>query len=300
MCSLDESPYRSKLKTSDIKDFIASTVIATSTYTTDPATSQEVQCQPQHAAWSLVIFASRARLGALELSTGDKHVQQMVDIIRYTLVGFHLQCMSPTPATTHERKAFVERVVPVLRIMSKVTGLVSFSCGINLENVAHTNGDTIKLIECSAMVLKMEAAARKECSFDLMQQFKDICLHLVKNQLTMSTTGLVHPMYEHVQVRSARLPTTWQGRVLFVKIFELVATIIDILRSISNLADSMDLCDAGLLEFDGPTVRQNSGLLKTTSSTPSEYETLSQAVNFDGMQGCDETKDELEEWKQWK
>ncbi|KAI8060121.1 peptidase family M41-domain-containing protein [Gongronella butleri] len=44
---------------------------------------------------------------------------------------------------------------------------------------------------------------------------------------------------------------------------------------------------------------ENSGLLKTTSSTPSEYEPSSQAVKFDDVQGCDEAKDELEELVQF-
>ncbi|CAO3599021.1 unnamed protein product [Absidia cylindrospora] len=41
---------------------------------------------------------------------------------------------------------------------------------------------------------------------------------------------------------------------------------------------------------------ENSGLLKTTSSTQSEYEpSQQQLVTFDDVQGCDEAKDELEE-----
>ncbi|KAF7725451.1 hypothetical protein EC973_009625 [Apophysomyces ossiformis] len=221
-----------------------------------------------------------------QLKDGTEESSMFAKIIKYTLTDFHCHCLAPSTVSTHERTAFVDLIVPSFRALAKVTGLVEFywcekelisskfvhlkdsdynvknittknidglgtarlgrtkmeevliesSSGISQENVPHTLDDTIKLLECSTKSLLSEASVRKEASFESFKKMKVYCLH-------------------HVEVRSAVVPTRWNERILWVKYFEMLATLMIGLREMDALRKRMDLEAAGLLEYEGLSIR---------------------------------------------
>ncbi|ORX55539.1 hypothetical protein DM01DRAFT_1285937, partial [Hesseltinella vesiculosa] len=110
---------------------------------------------------------------------------------------------------------------------TKMEHLIIESSSSSLEeSVPHTLDDSIKLIECSTMVLSQEASARKDCSWKLFKQTKVLCVQVICNQITLSVTKFLdRNRWKHLQLRSAQLPNSWQHKILIVKFAELLATL---------------------------------------------------------------------------
>ncbi|ORX60499.1 hypothetical protein DM01DRAFT_1317064 [Hesseltinella vesiculosa] len=134
--------------------------------------------------------------------------------------------------------------------------LVESSSGLHSEAVAHTLDDTIKLVECSIMALKNEAASRKDCDWEIFKNTPAFTIHVICDQITLSkTTFLDSSRWAHVQLRSSQIPASWNKRILYFKFAELLATLYLSLKEMDRLSARLDESMVGLIPCTGKTVR---------------------------------------------
>jgi hypothetical protein len=104
--------------------------------------------------------------------------------------------------------------------------LMESSSGAVKENFPHTMGDTVKLIQSAAEVLKAEAMTVQDARLETFLKRKVLIVHLVTQKMTLSSVcALQNKKYKVVELRSATLASKWGERREWLKMFELLATI---------------------------------------------------------------------------
>ncbi|KAG2216754.1 hypothetical protein INT45_010796 [Circinella minor] len=96
---------------------------------------------------------------------------------------------------------------------------------------AHTIEDSLKIVECSIQCLKMDMISNKLASFKTFQKRQILALHYVGDKLSLTSTNILkNGRYSHVLLRSAIIPRTWHDRYNWIKVFELVVKMNNILK----------------------------------------------------------------------
>ncbi|KAG2171880.1 hypothetical protein INT44_006109 [Umbelopsis vinacea] len=212
--------------------------------------------------------------------------QQLLMTAKLTLTDFYaMVALHPNRPYehNHERTFWVERVVPMFKYLSKITGLISFkwcevptksrpiatllldtlesgsvryadglgeashgevivleaSSGALSEDVSHSNGDTLKLIQSATEILRAELLNNLDCSYSTFLRRKVMVIQTVMNKMTLSSVSLLdNERYKVVEVRSGNIPVKWEDRYSWMRIFELLSTVMNILveqRSVSEI-----------------------------------------------------------------
>ncbi|KAF7729649.1 hypothetical protein EC973_004022 [Apophysomyces ossiformis] len=136
--------------------------------------------------------------------------------------------------------------------------LVEASSGIEKEDVQHTIEDTLKILDCSTSSLLLTASKYKNCDFELFKKLNIFCLHIIRDKITLLATR-VHDgaQWEHVEVRSAIIPTMWSKRLLWIRVLELYATLMVQLTETKKILDNLRKQQLGILPVKGPTVEEH-------------------------------------------
>lgn len=100
------------------------------------------------------------------------------------------------------------------------------SSGAVKENLPHTMGDTVKLVQSATELLKTEVISLQDASLDTFLDRKVMIIQLVMQKMTLcSVSVLKDKKYEVFELRSATLPAKWDERREWLKMFELLVTI---------------------------------------------------------------------------
>lgn len=165
----------------------------------------------------------------------------------------------------HERTPFVKYIIPMFKYFSQETKLIEFcwcekgletqdmallenndfvislgkntmtdneeffiecSSGFEREKVNHSLDDTLKLlVECSNSLLGT-IKQNKTASIDTMTKKCSLGIQVIKQTLTLTKMTLSKSgKWKLVEMRSARVPTSWQLRANWNPLFEMLATI---------------------------------------------------------------------------
>ncbi|KAG1384772.1 hypothetical protein G6F61_000128 [Rhizopus arrhizus] len=158
-------------------------------------------------------------------------------MIRLTLTNFYANCLKSSPTNSlNERTPFVEYVVPIFKYYSAVYNDLTFQwCEKGLEtnkcifessgeeNDGHTQDVTIKLLECSIRSLKMEMENIKDASFEYYKKRRFFTYLYAGDKLTMLSTSVVsREKWGYTLVREAIVPRTWNARVRWLKVMDLI------------------------------------------------------------------------------
>ncbi|KAI9277319.1 hypothetical protein BC943DRAFT_284930, partial [Umbelopsis sp. AD052] len=103
----------------------------------------------------------------------------------------------------------------------------------------HSNGDTLKLIQSATEILRAELLNNLDCSYSTFLRRKVMVIQTVMNKMTLSSVSLLdNERYKVVEVRSGNIPVKWEDRYSWMRIFELLSTVMNILveqRSVSEI-----------------------------------------------------------------
>lgn len=96
-------------------------------------------------------------------------------------------------------------------------------CKYSEENDGHTQDVTIKLLECSIRTLKMEMQGIKNASFESFKKKRFFTYLYAGDTLSMlSTSVLSQEKWGYTLVREAIIPSTWNARVKWLKVMDLI------------------------------------------------------------------------------
>lgn len=94
------------------------------------------------------------------------------------------------------------------------------------EDVSNSNGDTLKLIQSATEILKAEMLDNLDCSYTTFLRRKILIVQTVKNKMTLSSVSLLdETRYKVIELRSGNLPMKWEDRYDWIKIIELLSTV---------------------------------------------------------------------------
>ncbi|KAI7855409.1 hypothetical protein BDC45DRAFT_439245 [Circinella umbellata] len=104
--------------------------------------------------------------------------------------------------------------------------IVEASSSGNSENVGPTIEDTVKILECATSSLVHQQSKYKNASIETFKKLRVFSIHVIKNKITLSSTMLCDRYrWNHIELRSATIPSTWTHRLELLKYFELLATL---------------------------------------------------------------------------
>jgi hypothetical protein len=100
------------------------------------------------------------------------------------------------------------------------------SSGALGEDVSHSNGDTLKLIQSATEILKTELLNNLDCSYSTFLRRKVLIIQTVTNKMTLSSVSLLdNEKYKVVELRSGNIPLKWEDKYCWMRIFELLSTV---------------------------------------------------------------------------
>lgn len=104
--------------------------------------------------------------------------------------------------------------------------LKSAYSGNREDHPTHSLNDTIKLLECATHSLLVEMHHCKASQYDTYAKLKVFTIQCIKDKVSMHEVSLLdHTKWKSVEKRTCQVPNSWDQRALWVKLFELVATL---------------------------------------------------------------------------
>lgn len=86
--------------------------------------------------------------------------------------------------------------------------------------------DTLKQLESTANAMKHEINSYQSASYKTIKRRKIFRIHIIQDTMTLTETSVKDPQrYRFVEIRSAIIPTVWEKRKQWTKVFELIATL---------------------------------------------------------------------------
>ncbi|KAG1442573.1 hypothetical protein G6F46_013024 [Rhizopus delemar] len=189
--------------------------------------------------------------------------------------------------TNSERTFWVSHVIPIFDVFADQTGLLNFkwceiylqahadtipgmvryvdgvgldlsdtermvmesSSGEHKENVKHTEDDTLKQIHSSITMLKTDINNHRNAAFSTMCQIETFGIHCVKKEITLSKTKLNGATggYIYQEIRSAEIPVTYEERHKWLKMADLLATLMKLLIAQQKIRDQLDKENSGYI-----------------------------------------------------
>lgn len=142
------------------------------------------------------------------------------------------------------------------------------------ENLEHTVDDSLKQIESTTGALKCQILHHLSAKYATLQNVKILGIQCVSDKMTLTSTSLeAEPKYKFLELRSANIPTSWNKRKCWMKVFEMLATIHVILSEQRLLADELEDQANGLVEVS-PNETARHVLLKKKVLTNSIFGNL--------------------------
>jgi hypothetical protein len=134
--------------------------------------------------------------------------------------------------------SYVTEIVRYVEGLGKETHgekiVLEASSGALSEDVSHFNGDTLKLIQSATEILKAELLNNLDCSYTTFLRRKILIVQTVTNKMTLPSVSLLdETRYKVIELRSGNVPVKWEDRYDWMKIFELLSTVM-----VSSLAES--------------------------------------------------------------
>lgn len=100
------------------------------------------------------------------------------------------------------------------------------SSGAIKEDVNHSNGDSLKLIQCASEILKSEMMDNLDAAFSTFTKREVLIVQTIKNKMTLSAVSLSSTTtYKVIELRSGKIPLNWEYRNHWLHIFELLSTV---------------------------------------------------------------------------
>ncbi|KAI9472086.1 MAG: hypothetical protein EXX96DRAFT_597207 [Benjaminiella poitrasii] len=178
----------------------------------------------------------------------------LLEVLRYTLTSFHLIFKNISLfAQNHERIPFIENIVLSLLVLSKILGFVEYETQFtsnkyldlnksdyrsstikyndalgcfkifnNTEfifHTVHTIKDCLKLLEYGISSQRKEVILNKNSPIATFKKLKVFGVTLSELSINNDTS------WNFIEKRTARLPSSWDDRILLIQYFELIATI---------------------------------------------------------------------------
>ncbi|KAG1149847.1 hypothetical protein G6F37_001981 [Rhizopus arrhizus] len=116
------------------------------------------------------------------------------------------------------------------------------SSGEHKENVKHTENDTLKQIHNSITMLKADINNHRNAVFSTMCQIETFGIHFVKKEITLSKTKLNGASGGYIcqEIRSAKIPVAYEERHKWLKMADLLATLMNLLIVQQKIRDQLD------------------------------------------------------------
>ncbi|KAI8640747.1 hypothetical protein BD408DRAFT_444847 [Parasitella parasitica] len=172
-----------------------------------------------------------------------------INAMKYILSDYYQNCLVQIPTNfDDERTFFCEVIIPILKTFAIHNKNMTFrwcekeskenksswlqmmveSSGAE-SNVTHSVEDSIKQIKSATDFLTFLKARFQDSSAYTFTRLRTPTLLLIRNQLTMTTTSLDwNGKWQVVDVRTATVPTTKEGKFNLIKLFELLANLKEI------------------------------------------------------------------------
>ncbi|CAO3690668.1 unnamed protein product [Rhizopus stolonifer] len=123
------------------------------------------------------------------------------------------------------------------------------------SNVTHSVEDSIKQIKSATDFLTYLKARFQDSSARTFTKLRTPTLLLIRNQLTMTTTSLdLNGKWQVVDVRTATVPTTKEGKFNLVRVFELLANLKEIWDEQQQIVSELEAEAVGIREEFDETV----------------------------------------------
>lgn len=126
-------------------------------------------------------------------------------------------------------KSPTTRLVDGIGIDSDGFERIIFECsgGFISEKPEHALEDTIKQTQSCVSVLKSDAFHHLDASFETFQKRRILGIHIIKSKMTLIETRInQNKRWEILELCSASIPLTWRNRFDWLKVYELVTTML--------------------------------------------------------------------------
>ncbi|ORZ07378.1 hypothetical protein BCR42DRAFT_336498 [Absidia repens] len=135
-----------------------------------------------------------------------------------------------------------------ISVKDKMERLLIESSGDDGE---HTEEDSLKQISNTSNCLKIDLKKYARSSYDTFLQRQIFGIHFIDDTMTLSATRMLNPdRYSFIQVRSAKIPTTFDERWDWIKVFELLLKLKADLIEQERITSLLEKQRVGLLEVD--------------------------------------------------
>ncbi|KAM3587037.1 hypothetical protein VKS41_002083 [Umbelopsis sp. WA50703] len=119
------------------------------------------------------------------------------------------------------------------------------------ENLTHSIDDTVKQLDSTTGALKSLIMHHLSANFDTLKRLSVLGIQCIANKITLSATSLNEAhRYKCMELRSAEVPTSWDGRKKWFKVFELMATLQTVLLEQMRVLDELENEVNGLVEVE--------------------------------------------------
>ncbi|KAI8999175.1 hypothetical protein BC832DRAFT_594859 [Gaertneriomyces semiglobifer] len=112
-----------------------------------------------------------------------------------------------------------------------------------------------------AHALKIQLANHKDAAFATAVKLQILGVQSILDRLTLTTTKLASngKNWEHLELRSAEIPTFWEDRVKLLRVAELLATVYLRLQEREQVVKAMREEENGLTTVDASETLRNQG-----------------------------------------
>ncbi|CAO3589320.1 unnamed protein product [Absidia cylindrospora] len=119
------------------------------------------------------------------------------------------------------------------------------------DNVEHSEEDTVKQIANTTNCLKMEMKRYQHASYDTFRRRQVFGLQIIDDRMTLTTTFIINKeRYGFIELRSARIPISYDQRVHFRKVFELLLKLKAGLMEQQQVTEQLEAESTGGVDVD--------------------------------------------------
>ncbi|KAI7855411.1 hypothetical protein BDC45DRAFT_568305 [Circinella umbellata] len=176
--------------------------------------------------------------------------------------------------------------------------------GAKSHRAPHKNHkNTVKILECATSLLVHQQLKYKNAFIETFKKLRVFSIHAIKNKITLSSTMLCdRHSWNHIELRSATIPSTWTNRLEVLKYFELLATLMAGLYDCEQTERQLDKERLGSVPFDGQSVHEFLGGDDEIENDDHKYtsEEIQKAANLFHLSRMDVLKAELRQTQQNK
>lgn len=132
------------------------------------------------------------------------------------------------------------------------------SSGAIKENIRHTVDDTVKQVHSTIAILNSDIRHHMNAISHTMTKTSAFGIHLVRTTMTLSATRLNNDCksYSHEQIQSCEIPTSYEQRTKWLRTFDLMAKLMELLRNQKAVSDLLEVEQDGAVKIgENDTIR---------------------------------------------